>query len=195
MRCIESLAAQNFIFVIRREGIRNKYKLNMDGEGCQKVTGDTESRVPVTQSHGRGDTESLDQCRESHPNQEVTSNQPVSKPLATTTENFSPDERLKQQLATIGLTYSETDLIEYQIYLDAKIEKDHVINPRNSFLKWLKVRHVEADNQKHRNEAKQKKSNLYDLGDRELMKLCETHGIGTHGKTTKELVEKLRAVV
>ena len=183
---LSRLERDGYIEISRRPGRRNNYTI---------LTPELSSGHPRTER--RAPPNSVQDTPELSSDKPVREPviKPVSKPLATTTENFSPDERLKQQLAAIGLSYSKTDLIEYQIYLDAKIEKDHVINPRNSFLKWLKVRHVELENQKHRTETKQKKSNLYDLGDRELMKLCETHGIGTHGKTTKELVEKLRAVV
>ena len=181
-RAIKELVSQGLLTVTEKKGRSNIYQVN---EYPLQIDTPLQNATPI--SNDRGGCHSIvakpQKQKADVLNQSLTSH--------TTTASFLPDEKLQGQLKMIGLNYSDKDLVEYQIYLDSKVEKGHKVNPRNSFLKWLKVESVEREQRK----GKSKKTNLFDLTDSELMKLCADQKIATHGKTTKEIVEKLRGAM
>ena len=181
-RAIKKLVAKGLLSVEEKKGRSNIYKVNE-----HPLQNDTPVQNATPISNDRGDCHPIP----AKPHKQKV--QPLNQSLTshTTTASFVPDEKLQGQLKMIGLNYSDKDLVEYQIYLDSKVEKGHKVNPRNSFLKWLKVELVEREQRK----GKSKKKNLFDLTDSELMKLCQDHKIATHGKTTREIVEKLRVAM
>lgn len=201
-RSIRSLEKQGMISVEVKPGRSNIYRISTstnvpqristsinDSDPRQSDRGDMGVRGGCHPCQGGVTRESLQTAPTLAKSAEPITNQSLTS--HTTTVNFVPDEKLQGQLKMIGLNYSDNDLIEYQIYLDSKVEKGHRVNPRNSFLKWLKVESVEREQRK----GKSKKANLFDLTGSELMKLCADHKIATHGKTTREIVEKLRVAM
>jgi len=127
---LSRLERDGYITITRRAGRRNNYQI---------IT-------PELSSGGQFDTPELSSGVQpltpelSSETPELSSDKPVITNTTTTAADFSPDEKLCQQLKQIGLSYEPSDLIEYQIYLDGKIEQGHRVNPRKSFMSWLQVK-------------------------------------------------------
>lgn len=144
-RAIRALEKQGLLLVADKPGRSNIYRVLRHAETSSDVQGHAETSDPG--QFVRPDTHVRGGGHANRCSPEETPPEPLNQSITshTTAAEFSPDEKLTQQLKMIGLSYSETDLIEYQIYLDGKIEAGHRINPRKSFMQWLQV-------QKRRNE-------------------------------------------
>ena len=108
---------------------------------------------------------------------------------------FVPSGSTKTRMELSGITYTDEILNHYQTYLEDKIEQGVKVNPQSGFITWCRNARNWAVMDEAQGKKKAKKQNLFDMTDSELMKLCKVHKIATHGKTTKQIVEKLRVAM
>tara|TARA_R110000751_G_scaffold255693_1_gene355234 strand:- start:767 stop:1489 length:723 start_codon:yes stop_codon:yes gene_type:complete len=125
-------------------------------------------------------------------NQEVLSIELTNSPTGI---SYLPPESVEIRLKAVGLEYDQLTLEHFRTHLEGKISGGKVVNPDGEFFSWVvrekRFREIDASQDK----KKAKKKNLFDMTDSELMKLCKVHKIATHGKTTKQIVEKLRVAM
>ena len=204
-RSIRSLEKQGMLSVEVKPGRANIYRVPTSVNVPQRISRSINDSDP--RQSDRGDMGVRGGC---HPCQGgVTRESPQAAPaLAKSAEpiinqsltnnninTFVPSDATKTRMKLSGITYTDEILNHYQTYLEDKIEQGVKVNPQSGFITWCRNARNWAVMDEAQGKKKAKKQNLFDMTDSELMKLCKVHKIATHGKTTKQIVEKLRVAM
>lgn len=164
---LSRLERDGYISITRRPGRRNNYEILTPelSSGGQIVTPELSSGVQPLTPELSSETP------------ELSSDKPVITNTTTTRadEDFRPDTDLDLVIKRLGLKYNENDLLEYnKVYLADKIAKGHTVNPRNSFLKWLKVEDAKRKKFADYNPEPEKRRPIESKG-AELCDKCRSH--------------------
>ena len=117
--------------------------------------------------------------------------QTTTRPEAENSE-FEPSPQTLARRKANGITYDQATLDHYRTHLEDLKTKGQNPNEQSGFITWCKREAAYQQNESGRQKRKSQKQSLWDMDDRDLLKLAEESGVRTHGKSRQEIIQRLQ---